>query len=90
MVYRHMIVFIRSHQQPGDDHIVKGWRNNKQYTSRDLSQKEIVHIKHSGPEDFYFTIATTALRHKTCPVGPGPQSKNEALIMLQVSNQSWD
>ena len=89
MVYRHMIVFIRS-RQPADHHIVKGCINNKQYPSRDLSQKEIVHIKHSGPEDFYFTIATTALRHKTCPVGPDPQRKNEALIMLQVSNQSWD
>lgn len=58
MVYRHMIVFIRS-QQSGDDHIVKGCINNKQYRSRDLSQKEIVHIKHSGPaEDFYFSTPT--------------------------------
>ena len=53
MVYHHMIVFIISLQQ-ADHHIVKGCINNKQYTSRDLCQKEIVHIKHSGPGGIVF------------------------------------
>ena len=53
MVYHHMIVFIRSYQL-ADHHIVKGCINNKQYPSRDLSQKEIVHIKHSSVPGIVF------------------------------------
>ena len=65
MVYHHMIVFIRS-RQLADHHIVKGCINNKQYTSRDLCQKEIVHIKHSGPGGIVF--------HSPPPPPPPPPS----------------
>ena len=73
MVYHHMIVFIRSHQL-ADDQIVKGCINNKQYTSRDLCQKEIVHIKHSGLGGIVF--------HNPPPPPPPPPPSHTVWSMV--------
>ena len=75
MVYHHMIVFIRSHQL-ADHHIVKGCINNKQYTSRDLCQKEIVHIKHSGPGGIVF--------HNPPPPPPPPPPPSHTTVWSMV------